>query len=75
VFDEHFQQSQQLWKQRSKKRWQIDWGDFAAAVAEAQTARAVWVGRRQEAHQPRGPTPLAAAGAARHRWPSRGPPR
>lgn len=39
VFDNHFREARQQWEKRSKKRWKIDWGDYATAVAEAKGAR------------------------------------
>jgi hypothetical protein len=40
VFDIHILESERLHTDRSTKRWTIDWGDFASAVAEARAARA-----------------------------------
>ena len=31
--------------QRSKKRWKVDWGDFATVVADAKAARNAWAAR------------------------------
>jgi hypothetical protein len=42
VFDDHFLQSARVWEERSKKRWKIDWGEFASLVEEAKAARSVW---------------------------------
>ena len=39
VFDRHFLRNARVWLQRSKKRWKVDWGDFASAVAEAKVAQ------------------------------------
>jgi len=38
-FDRHVLSSFAKWKQRSKKRWKLDWGPFATMVAEATTHR------------------------------------
>jgi len=48
VFDNHFRLSARVWMTRSKKRWKVDWGDFAPAVAEAKAARDAWAARNSD---------------------------
>ena len=48
VFDDHFLQSARVWEERSKKRWKIDWGEFASLVEEAKAARSVWAERNPD---------------------------
>jgi hypothetical protein len=48
VFDNHFLQSIRVWEARSKKRWKIDWGEFAPLVEEAKAARVVWAERHSD---------------------------
>ena len=45
VFDRHFLRNARVWMQRSKKRWKVDWGDFATVVADAKAARNAWAAR------------------------------
>jgi hypothetical protein len=48
VFARHSSQSRRLWEARSRKQWEIDWGDFKPLVAEAATARDVWAERNPD---------------------------
>jgi hypothetical protein len=41
-FDEHFLRALRIWARRSKKRWQIDWGEFRGQVEIAKAARTKW---------------------------------
>jgi hypothetical protein len=41
-FDNHFVRSLRTWAARSKKQWEIDWGDFREQVEMAKAARAKW---------------------------------
>jgi hypothetical protein len=46
-FERHALRRLTLWKRRSRLRWKVDWGPYAAAVAEAKRARAIWRDRQQ----------------------------
>jgi hypothetical protein len=48
VFDKHFLLSARTWLRRSKKRWRVDWGDFAPLVAEAKVSRDAWAVRHAD---------------------------
>ncbi len=41
-FDDHFGRALRTWASRSKKEWEIDWGDFRQQVEIARVARAKW---------------------------------
>ena len=57
VFDNHIVRSARVWVKRSKKRWKVDWGDFAPAVAEAKAARDAWAARNPDHDDPFNVTP------------------
>jgi hypothetical protein len=46
-FERHAQRRLVIWKRRSQLRWKVDWGPYAAAVAEAIQARALWRQRKE----------------------------
>ncbi len=41
-FEKHETAAFREWRRRSKRRWKIDWGEFAPALAIAKEARRVW---------------------------------
>jgi hypothetical protein len=47
-FDKHILRETEVWLQRSKKKWKVDWGDFAPAVAKAKAAREAWKARNSK---------------------------
>jgi hypothetical protein len=46
-FERHALRQLAVWKRRSQLRWKVDWGQYAAAVAEAKQARVIWRDRRR----------------------------
>jgi hypothetical protein len=46
-FERHARRKLAIWQRQSRLRWKVDWGPYAAGVAEAKRGRAVWSSRRQ----------------------------
>lgn len=49
AFERHVVRSFRIWRLRSKKKWKIDWGQFAPMVIEAKAARDLYRRRREAA--------------------------
>jgi hypothetical protein len=49
AFKRHSDRASAVWRERSKKKWKVDWGEFKPAVDEAEAARKRWHNSRQHA--------------------------
>jgi hypothetical protein len=59
-FDIHAKLALRIWREQSFKKWNIDWGDFHGAVAEAEAARNLWWIRRSAREQKAAGTSMGA---------------